>query len=359
MRLRRQVHQHAAAGLVDGGFDDVVQRLVAVHQHRAGVAVVEAQQAAVRAVGVEADEGHLLVDEVLRQQPRHHRLADAALFATDEVDLRGRLHFQGGDFHLGFLDRFHGRRAPLRAAVGATGGDSAWPGCQRARQGRQAPTGSGQVQQTGLTIHRSVNGILHRSVNSMGVLPKPFLTLQSPREPTMRKASSATVNATTPAKPSVPRLPRQPRTHDSAATMARITEATMQLLADRGFPALGVNAVAAAAARVPRRPAPQHAGAAPSGLGTGGALRSVAPAGGHPLGRHGGLGGCPARVCPARAIPPGSRCSRGGLRLAPVLVPGPQRWPDRARRTRSIDGSFNCSFSSATTLSPTSTLELP
>jgi hypothetical protein len=99
--LRRQVDQHAAAGLFDRGFDDAVQRLVAVDQRRRRIVGIEAQQRTVRAVGVEADEGQLVVDEKLRQQARHHRLADAALFTPDEVDLGQRLVFQGGDFHGG------------------------------------------------------------------------------------------------------------------------------------------------------------------------------------------------------------------------------------------------------------------
>jgi hypothetical protein len=41
----------------------------------------------VRAVGVEAEEGQLLVDQVLREDARHQRLADAALLAADEMNL--------------------------------------------------------------------------------------------------------------------------------------------------------------------------------------------------------------------------------------------------------------------------------
>ena len=102
VRLRGQVHQHAALRLFDGGFDDVVERLVAVHHHGAGVARVETQQRTVRAVGVEADEVDLVVDEVLRLQARQHRLAHTALLAADEVDLGLRLRFQGRHFHGGF-----------------------------------------------------------------------------------------------------------------------------------------------------------------------------------------------------------------------------------------------------------------
>jgi hypothetical protein len=70
--------------LEDGG--DLVQPFVAVDDHRRGIVVVEARERGVRAVGVEADEGAALVDEVLRQHTRDDRLADAAFFATDEVE---------------------------------------------------------------------------------------------------------------------------------------------------------------------------------------------------------------------------------------------------------------------------------
>jgi hypothetical protein len=41
----------------------------------------------VRAVGVEADEGQAAVDQVLGQHARDQRLADAAFFAADEMDV--------------------------------------------------------------------------------------------------------------------------------------------------------------------------------------------------------------------------------------------------------------------------------
>ena len=90
VRLRREVDEDAPAGLVDGGLDDRVERLDLVDRHRRGVAGVEAHQRAVRAVGVEAEEGQLLVDQVLRQHARHQRFADAAFFAADEMDVSRR-----------------------------------------------------------------------------------------------------------------------------------------------------------------------------------------------------------------------------------------------------------------------------
>lgn len=43
------------------------------------------------------------------------------------------------------------------------------------------------------------------------------------------------------------RASRSQRPHDAAATMKRITDATVRLLAEKGFPGVGVNTVAAAA----------------------------------------------------------------------------------------------------------------
>ena len=95
VRLRRQVDQDAPLRMLDGRFHDRVERLEAVDQHRRGVARVEAHQRAVRAVGVEAEERHVAVDEVLRDHARHQRLADAALLAADEMDVgHGSFCFQ-------------------------------------------------------------------------------------------------------------------------------------------------------------------------------------------------------------------------------------------------------------------------
>ncbi len=87
VRLRGQIDQDAAVGLLDRRLDDRVERLVAVDQHRRCEAGIEAQQRAVRAVGVEAEERQILVDQVLRDEARHERLAHAAFLAADEVDV--------------------------------------------------------------------------------------------------------------------------------------------------------------------------------------------------------------------------------------------------------------------------------
>jgi AcrR family transcriptional regulator len=47
--------------------------------------------------------------------------------------------------------------------------------------------------------------------------------------------------------PAAPRARRGQRPHDAAGTMKLITEATVRLLAEKGFPGIGVNTVAAAA----------------------------------------------------------------------------------------------------------------
>jgi AcrR family transcriptional regulator len=52
------------------------------------------------------------------------------------------------------------------------------------------------------------------------------------------------MNAT---KTTARKAPRAQRTHDAASTMQCILDATVKLLAESGFPALGINAVAAAA----------------------------------------------------------------------------------------------------------------
>ena len=51
-----------------------------IQRHRRRVVGIEAQQRAVGAVGIEAEEGQAAVDEVLRQDARHQRLADPAFF---------------------------------------------------------------------------------------------------------------------------------------------------------------------------------------------------------------------------------------------------------------------------------------
>src|SRR5208282_3891459 len=49
---------------------------------------VEAQQCAVRPVGIETDERQRMIDEVLREQARDQRLADAALFSPEQMNVR-------------------------------------------------------------------------------------------------------------------------------------------------------------------------------------------------------------------------------------------------------------------------------
>ena len=53
--------------------------------------------------------------------------------------------------------------------------------------------------------------------------------------------------ATPRAKPASKRLPRTQRPHDPSATKKLIADAALRLLSERGFPALGINAIASAA----------------------------------------------------------------------------------------------------------------
>ena len=89
--LGREIDEDAFVGIVARGLDDRVEALVAVHDHGRGVARIEAQEQAVRAVGVEAEERQVVVDEVLRHDPRDHGLAHAAFFATDQMNVRHKI----------------------------------------------------------------------------------------------------------------------------------------------------------------------------------------------------------------------------------------------------------------------------
>ena len=80
----RQVYRYLVARLETG--HDAVQPFIAVHHHRRGVVGVEARDRGVRTVGIEAGEGPATVDEILRQQACHDRLADPAFFAADEIE---------------------------------------------------------------------------------------------------------------------------------------------------------------------------------------------------------------------------------------------------------------------------------
>jgi hypothetical protein len=84
--LRGQIDDDAALGVFGRGLEHQIEALEAVDRDRRGVAGVEAQQGAVAAVGIEAQERQLAVDQILRQQARHQRLADAAFFPADEVN---------------------------------------------------------------------------------------------------------------------------------------------------------------------------------------------------------------------------------------------------------------------------------
>lgn len=59
--------------------------------------------------------------------------------------------------------------------------------------------------------------------------------------------AKARAKAATPRVPGAKRATRGQRSHDAVGTMKLITDATVRLLAEKGFPGIGVNAVAAAA----------------------------------------------------------------------------------------------------------------
>ena len=63
---------------------------ILVDRHRRGERRIEAHQRAVRSIGVEAEKGKLLVDQVLGEDAGHQRFADTALLAADEMDVRRR-----------------------------------------------------------------------------------------------------------------------------------------------------------------------------------------------------------------------------------------------------------------------------
>ena len=83
--LGRQIDEHTAAGLLDRRLDDAIERLIAVDQHRGCIVGIKAKQSAVRAIGVKTNEGQLMIDQELGDQPGDHGFADPALFATNEV----------------------------------------------------------------------------------------------------------------------------------------------------------------------------------------------------------------------------------------------------------------------------------
>ena len=90
--LRGEINQDATlgsihGGLGDSGLDDGVEAFVTVHDNGRGVARIKTHQCAVGTVGIEAEEGLFVVDQVLREQPCDQRFADPALFAADEVDV--------------------------------------------------------------------------------------------------------------------------------------------------------------------------------------------------------------------------------------------------------------------------------
>ncbi len=85
MGLGGEVDQDTSVRLLDCGVDHAVQTGVVVDDDWRGVVGIKAQQGAMRLVGVEADEGQVVVDQILGQHARHEGLANATLFAANEM----------------------------------------------------------------------------------------------------------------------------------------------------------------------------------------------------------------------------------------------------------------------------------
>src|SRR5579871_1727109 len=143
--LGGQIDHHAPVGLGPQG-QDLVDAGEVGEIDRPGVVGVEADQRAVRPVGVCGRERELAIDAVLRAEARDHRLADAALLPPDEVDRAHAGSIRPGIFRAGGGDvsirrRVSGRRgAPDRPRTGRSPSStraSARSACARSdRRGR-------------------------------------------------------------------------------------------------------------------------------------------------------------------------------------------------------------------------------
>jgi hypothetical protein len=86
--LGGEIDENAAVGMLRRSLDDRVETRVTVDQHGRGETRVEAQQRAMRAIGIEAEKRQRMIDQVLRQEPRHQGLADPALFSAQQMNVR-------------------------------------------------------------------------------------------------------------------------------------------------------------------------------------------------------------------------------------------------------------------------------
>ena len=84
-----QIHNHAQRMLCLFRFKcrgDGVKPFIAVHNDGRGKVGIKAGEGGMGAVGIEARERQLIVNEVLGQDACDNRFADAAFFATDEIE---------------------------------------------------------------------------------------------------------------------------------------------------------------------------------------------------------------------------------------------------------------------------------
>src|ERR1017187_2265946 len=87
LRLGCKVHQNASLRIFCGRLDDGIETLVSIDKYGRGVIGVEAHQRAVRAIRIEAQEGHRVIDEVLSEKACDDRSAGAPLLAAEQVNI--------------------------------------------------------------------------------------------------------------------------------------------------------------------------------------------------------------------------------------------------------------------------------
>ena len=83
MRLRSQIDQHSTTGLLDRTFNNRIQGLITIHNHRRCITGIVAHQRPMRTICIETNKKHLLIDKILSEQPGHQRFAHAPFFSTD------------------------------------------------------------------------------------------------------------------------------------------------------------------------------------------------------------------------------------------------------------------------------------
>src|SRR5271166_2583748 len=74
--------------MFSGRLDDRVQAAIIVDEHGRCESGVEAQQRAMRSIGIEAEERQRVIDQILRKQARDQGFADTALLSSEQVNIR-------------------------------------------------------------------------------------------------------------------------------------------------------------------------------------------------------------------------------------------------------------------------------